>query len=475
MSTSALVSIFKAFGGRVWQSTAGKWIDIVIFAVPIVAVIIFRPVSAWEAAAPFIWAIACILAVHWVGAVRHVWKQVGARKVRETKSPILLADGTHPVTSVIDEPSGWFRLKLCVDACAGILLLGLLSYGTRILEANSLLTYVYLIPTPGLVECQQRAFFVKVHGPQHVSGLQITLKDNRSGQISFRKYSDLDADTASEYFWVTPFSPWNEDYTATIGAHGLHSSQTLSIHSFGGEIRLATSVTIPGDERPVQSCRDAPQGPGGNSQQCSDLLKSQPNTLENMGVDNYQSADGTVKILHVKELPSPSELDEQSDDRHLTEYQRQIIEPVLLRFPGTHLSVFFAGGPKSKAYAEEFQDVFHAVRWRVSRPEVVPQGNERIIDVQMSVSDNYLQGSGEADKTKELLNAFEKAGIKHRHHFATDPNIPDGDMVLWIGPRSPKNVGADQCATPQLKQRQGEPHTCELIRQTTGVCPFVPK
>lgn len=95
--------------------------------------------------------------------------------------------------------------------------------------------------------------------------------------------------------------------------------------------------------------------------------------------------------------------------------------------------------------------------------------------MQLTISDGYLQISGESTKILELLDALDKSGVKHAHRFTRDPNIKDGEIVLWVGPKSPKDINPDQCAGAQLKQKPGEPHTCDLIAQTTGVCPFVPQ
>jgi len=268
----------------------------------------------WAAIAPVVWAVVLIVAVHWLRATQALSKQVSA----------------PPVTNKIKQEPSWFRFKLAGTALVGTLLLLLLSYWVRVQEAKSLLTYVYLVPTPELVECKQRAFFVKVYGPLHISGLQIALKDEQSGQISFHKPADLDADTSSESFWVTPSRPWDEQYTATIDAHDHHSIQTLTVHSHNKKLQLATAVITPDHRNPVLSCNDAQ-----NANSCSDVLKLDPGAMSRLGASNYQKADGGVTALQVKKLPSPSELDEQSDDRPLTEFQKRALEPVVMKYPGT--------------------------------------------------------------------------------------------------------------------------------------------
>jgi hypothetical protein len=48
--------------------------------------------------------------------------------------------------------------------------------------------------------------------------------------------------------------------------------------------------------------------------------------------------------------------------------------------------------------------------------------------------------------------------------------------VLWVGPKSPKDVLPDQCLPAEIAPRLGEHHTCEMIAQSDGeYCPLVPK
>jgi hypothetical protein len=193
-----------------------------------------------------------------------------------------------------------------------------------------------------------------------------------------------------------------------------------------------------------------------------------------LDVYSYQRADGNLTIRNTRTLPSPSELDQRSDDRHLTEYQRQILEPVLERYGKSRLLIYFAGGRKSKAYAEEFRDMFSAKNWNIDGPLFVPIGDERIIDVQLSIN---AQGNWNRHnpKAEALLNAFGKAGIKQRSKLTVDPNVPGDVIVLWVGPRSPSDINPDQCSPVTLKPVEGEHHACELIAETEGDCPFPPK
>jgi hypothetical protein len=206
------------------------------------------------------------------------------------------------------------------------------------------------------------------------------------------------------------------------------------------------------------------------------MMKLKGDVMGTLDVNGYQTADGNFTARKIKELPSPSDLDEQSDDRHITEYEHQIIEPVLKKYARSQLLIYFAGGQKSKAYAEEFRAMFQSRNWKVKGPTLVPIGDERIIDVQMSV--NYAENWNKYNpKPREILNAFEKAGIKQRSNLAIDVNVPHDWIVLWVGPRSPKDVRPDQCAIPEMKPAEGSRGTCEMVSQvdTKNGCPFPPQ
>jgi hypothetical protein len=244
-------------------------------------------------------------------------------------------------------------------------------------------------------------------------------------------------------------------------------------------VQFATQITANDQKKPLVSCRDKllPEVyalASGSVNSCDALMKLPEDVLSKLDWYSFQRADGAVTVGKLRALPSPSELDEQSDERHITEYQRQLIEPVIKKYAGARLLVFFAGGQKSKQYADEFRDMFRAKGWRVEGPKLVPIGDERIIDVQISV--NYKENwAKETPKPHDVWNAFEQAGIKQRRGLVNDPAVASGLIVLWVGPKSPKDARPDQCATPELKPRPGEHHTCEMIAQSQGACPFVPQ
>ena len=103
-----------------------------------------------------------------------------------------------------------------------------------------------------------------------------------------------------------------------------------------------------------------------------------------LDVYSYQHPDGSVTMRKVRTLPSPSELDAQSDQRHLTDYQQEQLRPAIKQYGGLWLRVFYSGGPNTLAYAEELRQLF-AESWKTNEVSAVPVGDERIIDVQITV------------------------------------------------------------------------------------------
>jgi hypothetical protein len=147
---------------------------------------------------------------------------------------------------------------------------------------------------------------------------------------------------------------------------------------------------------------------------------------------------------------------------------------VLSNYRRSRATIYFFGGPRTKAYAGEFYDMFRAQRWVISPPVQAPVGDERIIDVQIAV--NYRENWNKSNsKPHDVLVAFGKAGIKQRSNLVLDPDVPQGSIVLWIGPRSPSDVTPNQCSPAALKPVTGQKHNCEMIAVTDGDCPFPPK
>jgi hypothetical protein len=98
-----------------------------------------------------------------------------------------------------------------------LLFWALLSLGVQRAEVASARTFIYLAPSTELMECQKRAFFVKIVGPHTLSRVEVTLKDNKSGQTIVQSFPEIDPGLlrSDQYLWFTPSSPWDEDYTVT--------------------------------------------------------------------------------------------------------------------------------------------------------------------------------------------------------------------------------------------------------------------
>jgi hypothetical protein len=77
--------------------------------------------------------------------------------------------------------------------------------------------------------------------------------------------------------------------------------------------------------------------------------------------------------------------------------------------------VFYSGGPNTLAYAEELRQLF-AESWKTNEVSVVPVGDERIIDVQITVGNK-----GQEVEARTLFDALRSAGIKHKKFFSFDP------------------------------------------------------
>jgi hypothetical protein len=187
--------------------------------------------------------------------------------------------------------------------------------------------------------------------------------------------------------------------------------------------------------------------------------------------NGFQDASGDYTVVRMRMLPSPSDLDSQSDDRHVTEYEQAIMRSKLSKYRGTKLLVFYGGGSKTLAYATELRNLMRSIGWSVEGPRLVPVGDERIADIQISISNQYWNVANA--RAADLLSSLE--GAKHREKYVYDNAIPPDMIVLWVGPKSPANFRPDDCAPAELRPRPGEHHTCEMVSQAPHVCPFPPQ
>jgi len=345
-------------------------------------------------------------------------------------------------------------------------------------------TFLYLVPTHELIDCERRAFFVNHSGHEHLQNLQIIIKDNGSGAVleSNDYKSGIEPGPqnpdAPRYIWLKPSHPWDEDYTITISGTNYHSVQETVLRSKNKNVELAVRITLDSMKDPVASCRDStlPESIslGRESRQnCGSLMYLDPRFLNRLQPQFYglQPPSGDYVAVKLRTLPPASDLDFRSEDRHLTEYEQTTMRSNLSRYRGTKLLILYTGGPRTLAFATELRQFFRSIAWRTDGPRPVPTGNERLVDVQISVSSRYW--SVPDARATDLQSSL--AGVKRRRRYIYDEAIPADLIVLWVGPRSPDSFRPDDCAPAALRPRIGEPNSCKLVAQTPDMCPTVPQ
>jgi hypothetical protein len=345
-------------------------------------------------------------------------------------------------------------------------------------------TFLYLVPTRELIDCERRAFFVNHSGLKRLENVTIIIKDNKSGSVEeIDDYKNgiepgPQNPDAPRYIWVKPSHPWDEDYTITVTGSRFRSVQETVLRSVKQDVQFATQITVNPNKKPAVRCRDSllPEAYSlgrGATDSCMTLMAAERRFLNRLQPEPYgfQLANGGYSAVRIRTLPTASDLDAQSEDRHLTEYEQTILRSKLSEYRGAKLLILYAGGPKTLAYATEFRDFFQSLHWKVDGPRAVPAGDERVVDVQISVSQRYWNTPD--PRAADLLNSLE--GIKHRQRYVYDGAISPDQIVLWVGPKSPDNFRPDDCASAVLHPSPGVPHTCEIVAQTPGFCPFPPQ
>ncbi len=345
-------------------------------------------------------------------------------------------------------------------------------------------TFLCFVPTRELFDCERRAFFVNHTGLKRLENIKIIIRDNKSGAVE--EINDYKSGIgpgpqnpdAPRYVWVKPSHPWDEDYTITVTGSWYRSVQETVLRSAKQEAGFAVQITVDPKKKPVVSCRDSivPEAYSigrGSPENCSSLMAVAQGWLNKLQPEFYgfQLPSGAYTAVRLRELPTASDLEAQSENRHLTEFEQTIMKSKLSTYSGTKLLVLYAGGPKTRAYATEFRDFFRSLRWRVDGPSPAPIGDERVVDVQISVSQRYW--NTRYPRAADLLNSL--GGIKHRRRYVYDDGISPDLIVLWVGPKSPDNFRPDDCAPAVLHPTAGEPQTCEKVAQVPGVCLFPPQ
>jgi hypothetical protein len=343
-------------------------------------------------------------------------------------------------------------------------------------------TFLYVVPTRELIDCERRAFFVNHSGLKDLQNIEISIKDNRSGIVQSANYPEIDPGPqnpdAVRYLWVKPSHPWDEDYTITAAGKKYHSVQQMVLRSAKQKMQFAVQIIADQKKKPVLSCRDnlipdsyaLARGSGGD---CNNVMSADPKMLARVQPEFYvlQQPDGSLLHVRDRQLPLASDLDSQSEDRHLTEFQKTIMRSKLAKYRGSKLLILHVGGPRTLAYAIEFRDFFRSLGWGVSGPRSVPAGDERLVDIQVSVSNRYWNTP--YPRARELLSSLE--GIKHRQTHVYDDAIPPDLILLWVGPKSPNNFKPDDCAPARLRPRPGEHNTCEMVALTRVACTWPPQ
>jgi hypothetical protein len=345
-------------------------------------------------------------------------------------------------------------------------------------------TFLYLAPSHELIDCERRAFLVSNSGLKGMQNIKIIIKDNKSGAV----LEDNDYRTGIEpgpqnpdaprYIWVKPSHPWDEDYTIIITGTKFRSVQETVLRSTSHDVSFAVRIILDAKKKPVASCRDdlLPETYSlgrGSSGNCNTLMAVDPGLLNRLRPEPYgfQLPNGVYSAVRIRTLPAASDLDAQSEDRHLTEYVQTIMKSKLAKYRGTKLLVLYAGGPKTLTYATEFRDFLRSLGWQADGPRPVPADDEGLVDVQISVSKLYRNNP--YPRATDLLESLQ--GVKHRRRNVYDDAIPRDLIVFWVGPKSPDNFSPDDCASAQLRPRPGEPHTCEFVAQSSVACPLVPQ
>jgi hypothetical protein len=367
---------------------------------------------------------------------------------------------------------------------AGVAVLAFAWRDYRWIREESTPSFLYFVPTHELIDCERRAFFVDHSGLKGFQNVKIVIKDNQSGTV--QESDDYKAgiepgpqnSDAPRYIWVKPSRPWDENYTITVTATKFRSIQETVLRSVQQNMQFAARITVDPQEKTVVNCRDSllPEAYAlgrGSQETCNTLMAVNSGFLNKLKPQPYgfQRPNGDFSVVRLRKLPSPSDLDSQSEDRRLTEYEQAIMRSKLSKYHGPKLLVLYAGGPKTLAYAIEFRDFFRSIKWHVEGPRLVPVGDEGLVDVQISVSQRYWNTP--YPRAADLLSSLE--GTKRRQRYVYDDAIPPDLIVLWVGPKSPDNFRPDDCASATLHPRLGERHTCESVAQTPGVCPFPPQ
>lgn len=340
-------------------------------------------------------------------------------------------------------------------------------------------TYLYVVPTRNLIDAERRAFFVMQAGPQSLSNVEISIRDNKAGTVQREKFAEIDSGPqnplAPRYIWLKPSTPWDEDYTVTVtSSKKPRAIQRLIVRGTHRLVQFATDISVDGKSTPVIECRD-PLLPTSydlarSSDQSCDKLMGLPSDVEDRlepSPYNVKRPDGSVTLKRLKAVTPQSGAESQSDTRRLSEWQRGTIVSGISQHAGKRILIMASTGSNTWSYAQGFRDVFVSSGWKVEGPKAVPAIDELIIDVQLSA--NGILGVPQKPEEAAVMNSFTQAGIKHREHLVLDSDINPGLLVLWVGAKSPEGISPDDCSPISFKPKPGGAKPCALVSQARAV------
>jgi hypothetical protein len=341
-------------------------------------------------------------------------------------------------------------------------------------------SFIFLVPTEELVNCERRAFVVKHIGKKVLTNVDVTLLDNDTNRGEVTKYPEIAPGApdpmAPKYIWWSPSHPWIEDYTITAVSGDMRISQRLIVRSTQKTLQLASEVSING--KLEFSCRD-PLLPSSYTvaldarESCKSKMSVSQETKKMMelGSSNYQLPNGDYRINTLRTLSAPPGVEGQSEDRHIWEYQRVWMAEDLSKYPGTKVLLLASGtGAYTWKYAEDLRSTLRLAQWSVDGPQKLPAAYDGLLDIQVS-RNNMIAPRPEL---QALMNALTRAGVKHRTRPVSDPDIGHDMIVVFIGSKSPDDVNPDDCPGVPFKADKITVKPCTMIAQTTKVCLFTP-
>lgn len=330
-------------------------------------------------------------------------------------------------------------------------------------------SFIFLVPTEELVNCERRAFVVKHIGKKDLTNVDVTLLDNDTNHGEVTRFEEIAPGApnpmAPKYIWWSPSHPWVEDYTITAVSGDVRISQRLNVRSTQKKLQLASEVSING--KPEFSCRD-PLLPSSNtvaldaSESCESKMSISQETKKMMGFgsSNYQLPNGDYKINTVRTLLAPPGVEGQSENRHIWEYQRTWMVADLSKYPGTRVLLLASGtGADTWKYAEDLRDTLRLAQWNADGPQKLPAAYDGLLDIQVS-RDNVIAAQPEV---QAVMNALTRAGVKHRTRPVTDPDIGRDMIVVFVGSRSPDAVNPDDCPGVPFKAEKMTDKPCTMI------------